>query len=186
MKLFGSYTSPYVRHCRIALLETGLDCDFVEADAAAGGLATPTRRVPYLEDQAITLTDSSSILKHLREKAGQNFFPDLVDYDLFCLVNTALDATVNLFMLEKDDLTPEKSVYLKRQSQRVESVLEQLNRTPLPMRAPYTDAHLRLACYLAWGLFRRRIHLEPYRNLRIFLDGANSYEQFRVTAPPQP
>ena len=32
MKLFGSYTSPYVRHCRIVLAQNGQDCEFVETD----------------------------------------------------------------------------------------------------------------------------------------------------------
>ena len=34
MKLYGNYTSPFVRHCRVALLQQKLDCDFVEIDYA--------------------------------------------------------------------------------------------------------------------------------------------------------
>ena len=32
MKLYGSYTSPFVRHCRIVLLETQQSCEFIETD----------------------------------------------------------------------------------------------------------------------------------------------------------
>ena len=32
MKLYGSYTSPFVRHCRVALEETGEQYQFVETD----------------------------------------------------------------------------------------------------------------------------------------------------------
>ena len=32
MELFGSYTSPYVRHCRIALLETDTKFSLTETD----------------------------------------------------------------------------------------------------------------------------------------------------------
>lgn len=185
MKLYGSYTSPFVRHCRTVLLETGLPCDFVETDHAASAVGSPTKRVPYLEDDSVTLRDSASILKHLRDKAGQPFLDDVVEYDRFCLVNTALETTVNLFMLEKDGLTPEQSPYLKRQSGRITSTLEELNRLPLPTQAPYSDAELRLACYLDWALFRERLTLNAYPNLASFLEAANGYEHFRVTAPPR-
>jgi glutathione S-transferase len=185
MELYGSYTSPYVRHCRIAVLEGNLDCTFIETDHAASAASSPTKRVPFLHDGAITLTDSASILMQFRRKAGQKFLEDPVEYDHFCLANTALDATVNLFMLERDGLTPDKSPYLARQAQRVASSLVQLNKLPLPAAPPYTDAELRIACYLAWGLFRQRISLAEYPNLVSFLDGASSYEPFRLTVPPQ-
>jgi glutathione S-transferase len=74
MKLYGSYTSPFVRHCRIALIETGLAFDFIETDQTGSAAKSPTKRVPFLEDGNIFLTDSSSILKHIREKTGHTFF----------------------------------------------------------------------------------------------------------------
>jgi glutathione S-transferase len=185
MKLYGSYTSPFVRHCRIALLETELPCTFVETDHATSATGSPTKRVPYLHDDTVMLTDSASILKYLRNRAGQGFMEDVIEYDRFCLVNTVLDTTVNLFMLEKDGLTPEKSAYLKRQSQRIATTLEELDNLVLGPTAPYNDAELRLACYLDWALFRERIDLAPYQNLVKFLEGANNYEHFRVTAPPR-
>ncbi len=183
MKLFGSYTSPYVRHCRIVLLETGLDCVFVEIDHAISAENSPTKRMPYLQDDAVTLTDSSSIVKYFREKSGVAFLPDVIKYDHYCMVNTVMDATVNLFMLEKDGILPSTSSYLMRQKQRINSALEALNQLPLAMQPLYGDEELRLACYLEWALFRERVDLEPYQNLRNFLDSANSYEKFRVTAP---
>lgn len=185
MQLFGSYTSPFVRHCRIALLETGLPCDFVETDYAASAVGSPAQRVPYLEDDHIQLHDSAAILKYLRSKAGQPFLDDAVDYDRFCLVNTALDTTVNVFLLERDGITPQQSAYLQRQSNRIASSLEALNGASLPAQAPYSDADLRLACFLDWALFRNRFTLDAYPQLAAFLENANSYEHFRVTAPPR-
>jgi glutathione S-transferase len=91
VELFGSFTSPYVRHCRIVLAESGQNCDFVETDYAQSAAKSPTRRVPFLRDADLMLTDSTSILRYLREKAGQPFFPELIDFDFFLLVNTALD-----------------------------------------------------------------------------------------------
>ena len=37
MKLYGSFTSPFVRHVRIVLLETGLACEFIELIADSSG-----------------------------------------------------------------------------------------------------------------------------------------------------
>ena len=88
MQLFGSYTSPYVRHCRIALAETGLRGEFIESDTRTSAERSPSQKLPFLQDGELLLTDSSSILRYLREKAGQSFFPSLRGYDDFCLTNS--------------------------------------------------------------------------------------------------
>ncbi len=185
MKLYGSYTSPFVRHCRIALLETGIDAEFIETDQANSATKSPTKRVPFLEDTTVNLTDSSSILKYLRELAGQTFLKSVTELDQFCLVNTALDSTVNLFFLERDGVDIKQVEYAKRQAARIETSLAELNELSLPKQPPYNDVHLRLACYLAWGLLRKRITLIPYKNLLAFLEGMNSYSPFTSTQPPR-
>jgi glutathione S-transferase len=184
MKLYGSYTSPFVRHCRIALAEEKLACEFIETDQAGSAAKSPTKRVPFLEDGDVFLTDSSSILKYLREKAGNTFLATAKDLDLFAMVNTALDTTVNLFFLQRDGVDPQAYEYTKRQAARIESSLVELNALTLSMRAPYKDVELRLACYLAWGLFRNRINIDAYENLQRFLAGINQYQPFMDTAPP--
>jgi glutathione S-transferase len=184
MELFGSFTSPYVRHCRIVLAETGLECDFVETDYAQSAARSPARRVPFLRDGDLMLTDSTSILRHLREKAGQTFFPELVDFDFFLLVNTALDSSVNLFLLERDGLTPGDSAYLQRQSERVSSTLthlEQLvSRDAVARRG---DGALRLACFLSWGLFRGRLALDDHPSLERLLVEYDHDATFASTHP---
>ena len=47
MELFGSYTSPYVRHCRIAFKETGLAYSFTETDHDMSAKLSPAK-VPFL------------------------------------------------------------------------------------------------------------------------------------------
>lgn len=184
MQLYGSYTSPFVRHCRIAVLEASSPCEFVETDHAASATTSPTKRVPFLQHGAIALHDSTSILQYLRHKQGQPFLSDPVELDRYLLVNTALDTTVNLFMLEKDGIKPEQSAYLTRQHDRIASTLQELNRLPLPEQAPYTDAELRLACYLDWSQYRNRVDIAPYPNLQRFLDAIKGYEAFALTSPP--
>jgi glutathione S-transferase len=197
MKLYGSYTSPFVRHCRIALLEGQaqgtLECEFIETDIVSSGKLSPTKKVPFLIDEKqdsnngndIELTDSASIVMYLREKSGVSFFKDAQDFNLFCNVNTVLDASVNLFFLElKDNILPEEGSYLERHRERVISALSYFNESQYSSQAPFTDGELRLACFLDWGLFRKRISLEGLDNLQGLLDAARCYDVFAKTAPP--
>jgi len=194
MKLYGSYTSPFVRHCRIALLEGqaqgSLECEFIETDIVGSGKLSPTKKVPFLQDinkgKEVELTDSASILMYLREQSSQAFFNDASDFNLFCNVNTVLDASVNLFFLElKDNILPTDGSYLERHQERVLSALSYFNESQYSSQAPFTDGELRLACFLDWGLFRKRISLEGLNNLQALLNAARNYDVFSNTAPPE-
>ncbi len=185
MKLYGSYTSPFVRHVRIVLLETGFECEFVETDQAASASSSPTKRVPFFKDGNIFLSDSSSIIKYLREKAGQDFCKSAQAFDEYCLVNTALDATVNLFFIKRDGVDINTIPYLQRQAARIESTLDELERCNLPMTAPYTDAQLRLACYIGWCKLRKQVDFSSHPKLEAFYTAALAYPHFSATRPPE-
>lgn len=185
MKIYGSFTSPFVRHCRIALLETNLSCEFIEIDPAQSAQISPTKKVPLLVDGDITLSDSSSILRYLREKSGASYMPDIMDFELFNMTNTVMDSAVNIFYLEKfDKFTTEQSSYLARQQSRVLSGLEALNEMELSAQLPLTDGLIRLACFLDWGIYRDRISLQKLTNLTRLLDVARTDKNFIKTVPP--
>lgn len=186
IKLHGTYTSPYVRHCRIALAETGQDYELIETDYAQSARLAPAKRVPFMTAGDRTLNDSLSILKFVRESAGRAFLPDVDDCDLFALTNTALDTAINLFLLEKDGLTARESGYLVRQNERVADIMEALNRrvAQLPAKTrDFTEGELRLGCFLDWGLFRKRISLADHIELTAFLDRMKDYTPFANTSP---
>ena len=185
MKLFGSYTSPFVRHCRIALSQGGFDYKFVEAGYQMSAEQSPTGKVPYFSDGDLTLTDSSSILKYARERAGRDFLRQIEDYETYAMSNTVMDAAINLFLLENDGFGSDQIPYLKRQKARVESGLVALNQRIRPEQGIETDSALRAACFIDWGLFRNRIQIEPHDNLRALLATANQVEEFTATAPPR-
>lgn len=70
MKLFGSFTSPYVRKTRIVLAEKKIDYEFVADNGGADGSGidhlTPLGRVPVLVlDDESTLFDSRVIVEYL-------------------------------------------------------------------------------------------------------------------------
>jgi glutathione S-transferase len=184
MQLFGSYTSPYVRHCRVVMLQLGQPFTLVETNNDMSAKGSPTKRVPYLRDGNRLLTDSSSILQYARQKAGQPFLADLDDAERYYLANTGLEATVNVFQMEKDNIAPAQSPYLQRQAARAESVLEVLNGDKLEITSPASDSVLRVACFLGWALFRKRIDLAPYPNIVAFFERAQHIAHFPETAPP--
>lgn len=182
MKLFGSLASPFVRHCRIALNTAGLDHVFVETAALAS--PSPTKRVPFLHDGDLELTDSSSILKHIRNKGGQPFLEDIKSFDLYCMANTLADACISLFLSGKlDEASPTDSKYLQRQVARIESGLKELDAQFPSPKLPLDDAQIRLACTIDWGLFRGILDLQDHPNLSALLDVANSWAPFAETSP---
>jgi len=186
MKLYGSYTSPFVRHCRVALAQEGLYCDFIETDLSAIIEKSPVAKMPLLTDGDLTLTDSSSILKYIREKSGGRFLADLQDYENFALTNTVLDSMVNVFLLENEGFGAEQIRYVGRQKNRIANGLAALNRRFDPSEGIVRDSALRCACFIDWALFRNRIsNLEQWDNLRGLLAGANQSEVFVPTAPPR-
>ena len=183
MKLYGSYTSPFVRHCRIALAESSIPWTLNEADYAMSAKESPTKRVPYLKDGEVFLSDSSSILKHIREKSGRPFFPKTAEFELYCITNTLLDTSVNLFLLEKEGLTPENTPYLKRQTERIQSGLELLKKAQYPTVTPFADHVIRLGCYLEWAVFRERLAVEDLGPLSALVESLNSWDEFKKTHP---
>lgn len=186
MILYGSYTSPYVRHCRIALAQSGLTHEFLEVAANDPNNPSPTRKIPYFADGSIGLSDSSSILKYVRQKSGAPFLESVEELELYCLASTYLDAEINLFMFERlDGLLPERSAYLRRQRERVTGGLTELDRGSLAQSLPLDDGQIRLACLLSWGVFRNRFSLEGLPGLKAFIALANSWQIFSATAPPQ-
>lgn len=185
MKLYGSLTSPYTRHCRIALRGSGLESEFVLSAPAEMIGVSPTARIPYLEAGSVKFSDSTSILKHVRDESGAEFLTSASDFDLYCLSNTVLDSAISLLMSKRlDGRLPEHSQYLARQAARVETGLEDLERRELCAALPLGDAEIRLACLLDWGLFRSLFALEGRPRLQAFLKLAQSWDDFRETAPP--
>ena len=185
MELYGSYTSPFVRHCRVALIQGGQDFEFVETDYDMSAEMSPTRKVPFLSDGDISLTDSSSIIRYAREKSGQSFLSELEDFELFVMTNTILDTTINLFLLENSGADASQIPYLGRQKSRIESGLVELNNRIDSAKGVSLDSNLRLACFIDWAIFRNRVDFTAHGNLLALLESANQSEAFASTAPPQ-
>lgn len=188
MKLYGNFISPFVRHCRIALLESGLDYEFVrDVNYQVSEKMSPMQRVPFLEyednGQTRMLTDSTSILRFIREQQGLEFLPGIEDLNDFCGINTLMDSQVNLFLLKKEGLTPENVQYLKRQQNRIQTGMQEFEQKKWAQQAPWSDVELRLGCFLGWVRFRKHFSLDPYPGLQALLEALDDYSCFRETEP---
>lgn len=184
IKLHGSLTSPFVRHCRIALLEQNMPFEFVPTDYAGSAAQSPTARVPFLHCSDGVFSDSSSILHWIRLQGHRLFLSSPKGTDLYCLANTVLDTAINLFLLEREGFTPKNVPYLQRQADRVASSLASLNDHPLQIKGTPNDAEWRVACLLGWGLYRNRFDIEKHANLQRFMKDVSGFEVFQKTAPP--
>ncbi len=195
MKLYGVTTSPYVRHARVALLESGLDWQFEQVTPETIRLS-PTLRVPFLIDGDLTLTDSAVIVRHVRERSGQPYLTTVSDHELFALATSLLDTAVNLYLLNISDSAALAGVttgtsatgfnprtYYERQQERIAVGIQGLEQWHLASSGPYTDGELRLACLLDWATFRETIDLSGCPNLNRFLAGAQQWPAFAETAP---
>jgi glutathione S-transferase len=97
-----------------------------------------------------------------------------------------LDSSANVFYLEKSGLQLQTNDYTLRQQSRIQQGLEILEAGTLATslaEIKQQDHWLRLACYLDWALFRKRINLNDKPRLQAFLCLANSYEPYASTYP---
>lgn len=185
MKLYGTVISPFVRHCRIALQQEGYKFEFIDADKDAVAVLSPTQKMPYFTDTNLSLSDSSSIVKYTRERAGKPFLPALQDFERFTMTNTVLDTLINFRILSAEGYTPDTIQYMGKQLRRAQCSLESLNQSIDPTADLYEDSAVRTACLIDWGLFRECIDLDGLDNLATLLEHFREHSAFTATAPPR-
>jgi glutathione S-transferase len=195
MKLYGVRTSPYVRHARVALAQSDLDWELEQVTLDTIG-QSPTLRVPFLTDGNLTLSDSSVIVRYVRERSGQSYLTTIADHELFALATSVLDTAVNVYLMNIGDSTDladvptgtsttgfDPKTYFERQQERITVGMQELERCQLSFNHPYTDGEIRLACLLDWAAYRDTIDLSGKDNLCRFLTEIRTWPPFAETAP---
>tara|TARA_B100000497_G_C7573109_1_gene345308 strand:- start:263 stop:856 length:594 start_codon:yes stop_codon:yes gene_type:complete len=194
MKLYGVRTSPYVRHARVALTQSNLEWELeqVTLDTIS---RSPTLRVPFLIDGDLTLSDSSVIVRYVREQSGQAFLATVADHELFALATSVLDTAVNVYLMNIGDCADlaevpagasaigfDPKTYFERQQERIAVGMQELEHCQLSSSQPYTDGEIRLACLLDWAAYRETIDLSGKDNLCRFLADIRAWPPFAETA----
>ena len=195
MKLYGVRTSPYVRHARVALIQSNLEWQLeqVTLDTIS---RSPTLRVPFLIDGDLTLSDSSVIVRYVREQSGQAFLATVADHELFALATSVLDTAVNVYLMNIGDSADlaevpagasaigfDPKTYFERQQERIAVGMQELEHCQLSSSQPYTDGEIRLACLLDWAAYRETIDLSGKDNLCRFLADIRAWPPFAETEP---
>lgn len=177
LKLYGSYASPFVRRIRI-LLENN-DYDFIpinifdENDAKKIEQYSPTRRIPILVDDDISIWDSYLITEYLSPNSLKN------KANLF-LINEMTDAGIQLFQLRKFNTdTNDESILSQNNIKRIRNILSYFNSKEISDKL--TESWL--FCSLDWFLFRNIYDWSEFKSLQSFYDNLKGLEIYKKTDP---
>lgn len=163
--LYGSKTSPFVRRIRVML--ESIPYDFRELNIFEGQDAVdlnkinPINQIPVLVDGENTIWDSRVIFNYLNSiHRFQNI--DWKDENLLTAIDGAMSAAVSLLMLKRSGInTQEPYMYIVRQKDRIESILDYLKPYITNEAMKEWNFHtISLYCFLDWALFRDLIKID--------------------------
>ncbi len=191
IELFANRSSPFARHCRVALLEEAITYQLTHTTPAESSNHSAMQKIPFLRYQDAAgntqqLSDSSAIVMFVRALAGKVPFANAAEFDLYCQANTIADTAINLFVMAKTGQTPDNNPYLARQQSRLLSGLDALNALVMPTLEEgiaINDAWLRVACVVDWLSFRALVNTASYPNLQQYLVAMGQHTAFAGTDP---
>lgn len=177
--LIGSVRSPYVRVCRMLLLQNRIPFDFRvlnfvddAADAAELSKETPINRVPILVDGDQRIFDSRVIVNYLTKKHGLRPL-SVEEENLVSVAYSCLDTGVTLFLMKKDGFDmSHPGFFLSRQRARIPANLAYLTPWARALDASRPDhwnyASMSLFAFLYWGQARGVVDVGAYPELAAF------------------
>lgn len=209
MKLYGHDTSVYVRRVRALLQEKGIpferDARSVLTPAPEFPNVTPLMRVPALVDAGRnTLWDSRQIAEYLYERypepppARPPGHPPLQptmwrsgrrheDEKVLLAIDAVTESAINVFLLENEGVSRDQAPYLRRQMQRVASVLTWLDDSFADQETlevgVFSFVDIAVCCGLDWLVFRDRYDVGKHANLARILRRHRDRPSLRDTHP---
>lgn len=198
MKLYGSFTSPYVRKARILVLEKSIDCEFVEEltghDNERLNRLNPLVKIPVLEvDETRVLYDSPVIVEYLDSLDGESLIPGGQDrwevQRLHALGDGVLDAVVARMIEARRPEQSRMDEVIEKQEQKVANALASLNRAvrqrDFLVGDSYTLADLAIGVALEYIDFRYAHDWRTqYPELAFWLASISARAPFKQTVPP--
>jgi glutathione S-transferase len=196
IRLFGSYTSPYVRRVRIVADELGLPLELIDTVPPEGQAElrkrSPIWKVPVAEIDGQLVFDSHVITELLLERYGRGKLAPLSVDDVearnaMSVIDGALDALINAFYLGKEGVTPEQAPYLKKQSERAAASLAWLEQN---VHEPFVTSRkqlglpeIALGSALGWMRFRNVYDIEQHQRLMRCFEELERRPSFDSTQP---
>jgi glutathione S-transferase len=196
IRLFGSFTSPYVRRVRVVADELGLPLEQIDTTPPEGTAElrkrSPIWKVPVAEIEGQLIFDSHVITEVLLERFGRGKLAPLPVDDIearnaISVIDGALDALINAFYLGKEGVTPEQAPYLKKQSERAAASLAWLEQN---VHEPFVTSkkqlglpEIALGSALGWMRFRNVYDIEQHQRLMRCFEELEKRPSFHATEP---
>ena len=188
--LYGSKTSPFVRRIRVLLENTAYDFKemniFEGQDAIDLNKINPINQIPVLVDGDNTIWDSRVIFNYLN---SIHSFQKMSwkDENMLTAIDGAMSSAVSLLMLKRSGInTQEPYMYIVRQKDRIESILDFL-RPYIAQEAleKWTFQTISLYCFLDWALYRDLIKIDHRPECRALLEKYQSKQILTETQIPK-
>jgi len=175
MHLYGSDTSPFARRIRMFAHYHQLDLPYTCLDIfAEDGRNTlvqhnPTRKIPFLTHDDLTIADSGLIMRYLTEHQQ---LPEMTWWQANHLVqiDACNDSLVELLICHRSGLdTSEDRLFFNLQYERIAALLSYLNEQCVK-EAFLESSYLKISlyCLLDWILFRDLYNLQDFAALVAF------------------
>lgn len=163
--LIGSKTSPFVR--RIRILMENIPYEFKELnifeteDSITLNKVNPVNQVPVLLDGEDPIWDSRQIFNYINMRFKLHNM-HWKDENTLTAIEGAMNSAVSLLLMKRSNMnTDEPYMFINRQKERIESVLNYMK--------PYLENEglkewnfitITLYCFLDWAQFRKLVSLE--------------------------
>jgi glutathione S-transferase len=200
MKLYGSFTSPYVRKVRIVLVEKKMECEFIQEDVwspqSTLSQLNPLGKVPVLVlDDGTCIYDSRVIVEYLDSRAPiHRLIPDggreRTEVKVWEALSDGLqDAAIAMLLENKRAAEVRSSGWLARQAVKVDEALaymaRSLGKSPWCHGRSFTLADIAMGTALGYLSFRfpENNWQKTYPNLLAHYEKLMSRDSFRDTVP---
>ncbi len=188
--LYGSQTSPFVRRLRILMHDLPYDFKemniFETQDAVLLNKINPLNQVPVLQHGEKTIWDSRQIFQYLNQ-LHQFQKLDWRDENLLTALEGAMDSGIALLLMKRSGMNVDENfMFINRQKERIESVLDYLS--PLlkdKTLSQWNFASMTLYAFMDWALFRNIINIDNRPECRQFLDSHSNRPAVSATAIPK-
>jgi glutathione S-transferase len=200
MKLIASYTSPYARKVRVAMVEKRIECDFVQENVWAANttanLYNPLGKIPALIlDDGLAVYDSRVIVEYLDSISPvsrlipENGRDRLLVKRWEALGDGIADAGIAVFLERKRPEAQQSADWINRQIAKAENAItaaaNELGNKDFCHGTALSLADISLGCALLWLEFRLP-HIkwrETYPNLKAWIEKLELRASFVETVP---
>lgn len=188
--LYGSQTSPFVRRIRMILENQPYEFKEVNIFDSEEGIKfnkiNPINQLPVLTDGDQVIWDSRQIFNYLNLN-HKLFNLDWNDENLLTAIEGAMNSSINLMMMKRSGMNIEEQfMFINRQKERVESVLDYLKPHIENRFLKEWDFHaMTLYCFLDWAIFRNMIDISKRPECQKFLDAHAERPIVKSTSIPK-